>query len=305
MGKRIFYACQAVGIGNPTGTSYTALHGVQTVGINTTFNLEQIFEIGMISIYENVENIPDVEVTLEKVLDGNPLIYTLATQEITGGFTAKTTARCSVALSIFDDTNGAATGTPTNTCSITGAVVSQFSYKIAVDGNATETVSLVANNKTWSSTLWQPNFPNSSGIESPANASGITRRQHFNLAASTLPSDIPSSSKYQSISVSATIARENILELGKKAPYFRYAKFPIEITSEFEIIAQNGDLINVVEDQNNLQNRSIILSFVNGPTINLGSKNKLKSANYQGGGTDGGNATIAYTYQTFNDFTLT
>lgn len=303
--RRIFYACQAVGIGTPTGSSYTALHGVQSVGINTSFNLEQVFEIGMISIYENIENIPDVEVTLEKVLDGNPLIYTLATQESSGtNLASKATARCSIALSIYDDTNAAATGTPTNTCSITGAVVSQVSYKIAVEGNATETVSLVANNKTWSST-WTPNFPNNSGVETPASASGITRRQHFLVSSSTLPADIPNGSKYQSISVSANIARESILELGSKAPYFRYAKFPVEVTSDFEVIAQNGDLISVSESQNNLQNRSIILAFYGGPTINLGSKNKLKSANYQGGGTDGGNATVTYSYQTFNDFTVT
>ena len=63
--NRIFYACQAVGLkpmGNPTG-DYKVAHGVQSVGITTNFNLEQAFELGQIQIYENIEGLPDVEVT--------------------------------------------------------------------------------------------------------------------------------------------------------------------------------------------------------------------------------------------------
>ena len=78
--NRIFYACQAVAIEPQyvndnvlTNAGVLApLHGVQSVGINTTFNLEQVFELGQIQIYENIEGVPEVEVTLEKVLDGYP-----------------------------------------------------------------------------------------------------------------------------------------------------------------------------------------------------------------------------------------
>ena len=31
----------------------------------------------------------------------------------------------------------------------------------------------------------------------------------------------------------------------------------------------------------------------------------MQSISYQGGGTDGGNATISYSFKTFNDFTVT
>ena len=78
--RRIFYACQAVGIASDGTTDYEEVRGLQSVGINTTFNLQQVFEIGMISIYENIEGVADVEVTLEKVLDGFPLLYHLGTQ---------------------------------------------------------------------------------------------------------------------------------------------------------------------------------------------------------------------------------
>ena len=64
--NRIFYAVQQVGL-KPDGGYYhadafRALHGVQSVGMTTNFNLSQVFELGQISIYENIEDIPDVEV---------------------------------------------------------------------------------------------------------------------------------------------------------------------------------------------------------------------------------------------------
>ena len=78
--NRIFYACQLVGISNMADTTnIVEAHGVQSIGITTNFNLEQAFELGQIQVYENIEGLPDVEVTMEKVLDGYPLLYHLAT----------------------------------------------------------------------------------------------------------------------------------------------------------------------------------------------------------------------------------
>lgn len=107
--NRIFYACQAVGFGlyNPdsaTPDDLVAAHGVQSVGINTSFNLTQAFELGQISIYENIEGLPNVEVTVEKVLDGYPLLYHLATSGAdlasppNNSLVGRTKERCNVAL---------------------------------------------------------------------------------------------------------------------------------------------------------------------------------------------------------------
>ena len=81
--NRIFYACQAVALKPMAGLNaqYKVAHGVQSVGITTNFNLEQAFELGQIQIYENIEGLPDVEVTMEKLLDGYPLLYHLASQK--------------------------------------------------------------------------------------------------------------------------------------------------------------------------------------------------------------------------------
>ena len=92
--------------GTPAGlhTKCTAAHGVQSVGITTNFNLEQAFELGQIQIYENIEGLPDVEVTLEKVLDGYPLLYHLATPNPESvGLVGRGKARADVALGIYSD----------------------------------------------------------------------------------------------------------------------------------------------------------------------------------------------------------
>jgi len=86
--SRIFYAIQALGFAEhdvvcPVGSGGCAVagsgthpsgfrtaHGVQSVGLNTTFNLEQVFELGQLELYENIEGIPDIELTAQKVLDG-------------------------------------------------------------------------------------------------------------------------------------------------------------------------------------------------------------------------------------------
>ena len=337
--RRIFYACQAVGIGADGSSTYREVRGLQSVGINTTFNLEQVFEIGMISIYENIENIPDVEITLEKILDGHPLIYHLATSDgsTVGTLVGRSNAKAGLALSIVDDTFEAASGSPNATCFVSGCFVSQVSYKIGVDGNATESVTLVANNKSWASGAsgWTPSFkpvdvaatwdadPYQSGLDGTAQAlSGVARRQHVNMTSSNFPNCIPGISankntldtnlncyktSFQSINVSANLGREQILELGRKAPYFRYVKFPVAVTCDFEVISKNGDQIGATEDGvkgngNNLENETIKIVLTEGTSIDLGAKNKLQSANYQGGGTDGGNATVTYSFQTFNDF---
>ena len=352
--RRIFYACQAVGIAADGSESYQEVRGLQSVGINTTFNLQQVFEIGMISIYENIEGVADVEITLEKVLDGFPLLYHLGTQDASSAtLVGRSNAKAILALSITDDTQEAASGTPSSTCVVSGCFVSQVSYKIGIDANVTESVTMVANNKVWNTGAtgkWTPNFrpadnaspawdadpyDEATNFDAARSASGIARRQHLNMSKSLFPTMIPGITpthtgspsgyntindtlkcynvSFQSASASATLGREQILELGRKAPYFRYTKFPVEVTAEFEVLAKGGDNIEATEsgsalndyNGNNLSNQAIKLVLNEGTIINLGSKCKMQSANYQGGGVDGNNATVTYSFKTYNDFTVT
>ena len=112
----------------------------------------------------------------------------------------------------------------------------------------------------------------------------------------------PADSRHlQNISISADFGRENILELGRFGPYYKYATFPFEVTSEFEVIATSGDLVSVSGNAENLTDRTIVIKDQAGTVIDLGTKNKLTSVSYSGGDTGGGNATVSFSYSTFND----
>lgn len=328
--QRIFYACQAVAIAPRGTTSLTAahvVHGLQSVGMTSTFTLEQVFEMGQIEIYENIEEVADIEVTLEKVLDGYKLIFDLATNgACKTDLVAASKARSDVYVAVFDDGLSNATGVPKNVCMNSGMFVSSVSYSYTVDGSATESVTLVGNDRFWNSTTagvigtapsttWANNITtNIDGTDTPK--SGVVRRVNVDILGSVIPTEVSSQADssnsvglgsgmhVQSITVSTDFGQENIQELGRFGPYTRYATFPIEVTCEFEVIATNGDLTNVSGSAPNLRDRQIVIKDTAGTVLNLGTKNKLTSVSYSGGDTGGGNATITYSYSNYNVLTV-
>jgi hypothetical protein len=334
--KRIYYAIQQVSL----GTGAVAVHGLQSVGVSTNFSLEQVFELGQLEIYQNIEEIPEVEVTLNKVLDGYPLIYSLATEQGASGIANSTAssatlagrqnARCDVFLGVFSDLNESATGAADQTLSCPGMYVSSVSYTFPVDGNFTEDVTLVGNSKLWSAGGLAGAFTGNN--DSPA-ANSVGRRQFLDIDACIFPKEIPGvsdqgkltdnsgsgdgfSAHFQNITVSCDLGREAINELGRFAPYHRYLTFPVEVSSEFEVLSTEGDGITATEEgyysdgtgqcanRYNLVDNAIRVVTCEGTTIDLGTKNKLTSINYSGGDTGGGNVTVTYSYVTYNDFTV-
>lgn len=193
--NRIFWAIQQIGFAAIGTASFTEGHGVQSVGITTSFNLEQVFELGQIDIYENIEDIPDVEVTLEKVLDGYPLLYHLATENAVGSsLSGRSNEKTIVALSIFNDTDDGASGvTPEAQVDMSGMFTSSMTYTFPVDGPATESLTLVGNNKLWGGTTFGGQFyqAGTTDIDSPLSltASGGVNRREDMLFAEGLPSN--------------------------------------------------------------------------------------------------------------------
>jgi hypothetical protein len=318
---RIFYACKAVLI-QPTGETPAATNvvkGLQSVGMSSNFTLDQVFEIGQLEIYENIEDVADVEVTLEKVIDGKPLIYNLASDgKCKTDLVAAAKNRSDVYVAIYDDAQSNATGTPRNVCWNSGMYISSVSYNYSVDGNATESVTLVGNDKFWNAdgnstgTTADAQYIGASiatGFGSETPPSGVVRRTNVNVGGSTIPAEVETQKgdlagnnnlHIQSISVSADFGQENILELGRFGPYAKFVSFPIEVSSEFEVIATSGDLKSVSGIAENLVDRTILILDDAGTVLNLGDKNKLSSISYSGGDTGGGNATVTYSYTNFN-----
>ena len=322
--NRVFYAITAVGIGPHSGANagtYTRVRGLQSATITTNYNLEAAYELGMLSLYQNIEGVPEIEVQLERVLDGTPLMFDLATSgRVNNTLIGRANSRCNLVLSVHADTAVSASGTPVAQCLVSGAYASAISFKSAMDGNATESMTVVGNNKIWASggSYWTPNAPAS---ESPTAASGIVRRQHVLMDDCIFPKVIPGvdsgtgkltdipgsgySAHIQSVSINCNLGREQLMELGRKGPFFRYVKFPVEVTAEFEVLTQSGDFAQANDgNADQLNDESIHIFFADGTDIDLGDKCKLQSANYSGGGTDGANRTVTYSFRTFNDLTV-
>ena len=323
--NRIFYASQAVTLipllqsGNTWAAQTVQVpRGLQSVGITTNFALEQVFQLGQLELYDNIEDVPEVQVTLNKVIDGTLPLYLMCMGGGASGsgkeLASLVNNRVDFALQIYNDSNSAATGTAVQYVNATGMYLSSVSYTFPVDGNGTEDVTLVGNNKAWNTGTAATTI---TGLGS-ATAMSIARRYKVLPSACTLPTGaggFPASSHIQSISVSTDMGREAINELGSMAPYFRFATFPIEVTSEFEIIAISGDQMNADDFTGsaaacttvykNLTDKTIVIKVCGtGSTdfmqLDLGAKNKLTSVNYTGGDAGGGNASITYSFQTFN-----
>lgn len=342
--NRIFYAIQALGFaphnvvnttsGHPGSgidpSGFVTAHGVQSVGLNTTFNLEQMFELGQLELYENIEGIPDIELTAQKVLDGYPLLYHLATPQASSpSLVGRSNERSFVALNIYPDTNDNASGTPLQTVGMSGMYVSSLSYTLNVDGNATEDITMVGNNKEWtaSGTFFQPSFDGTDEPLSLATSGGVQRREDVLMGSGTSgslwPTQIPGvhasgwnlqetdedsfNAHIQTVTISADLGREELFELGRRGPYHRFVNFPVEVTTSIETTATEGDVIDALADPpggSNLVNERIKIYMREGAVFDLGTKNKLASITYGGGDAGGGNATSTFSYSNFNSLTV-
>lgn len=309
--KRVFYASHGVALCKETGDtgadtpeygSTGTVAGAQSVTMNTNFNLEQVFQLGQLELYDNVVSNPSVDVTINKVLDGHPTIYELAVG--TGGIVANANKRTKLLMGIGNDTN--------NTLSVTNSIIcdpiylSSVSYNFGVDGDFTEECNFVGNDKAIGTT----------SFTAPAKASGVSkalRRQNLNLNAgkTILPTEV-SGQNIQSISISADFGREEMFKLGRLSTFHRYVNFPLEVSCDIEVSATGLDTLAVDVPDASCSGLSLAVStgkFVlcdptggtDAYTIDLGTQLKLTSVAFGGGDTGGGNSTLTFNYVTFND----
>lgn len=210
--NRVYYAIHAIAlaeIGTDTQAAHTAnrafrsASGIQSLGINTTFNLEQVFQLGQLEIYENIENIPDVEISLEKVLDGHGLLQHLSTPQ-TSSFHLSSrynNNRTDVRVAYYSDEFENASGTPQSELYCSGMYVSAISLNFPIDGNSTESITLVGNDKVWctGSSLQGGNsasgwfYENQSEFSSAGTpgSQGVLRRQDVLMSGSIFPISLP------------------------------------------------------------------------------------------------------------------
>jgi len=206
--NRLFYAIEAIGFApfSGVGTAQATLQsgflmasGVQSVGIDTSFNIEQVFQLGQLDIYANMENIPNVEVTVEKVLDGTSLLQHLATPLTGQGselLSRYSNQRCDVAFNVYRDYLSSASGTTGNLhqCYMSGMYVSSINFNLPTDGNMTESITLVGNSKNWKNGSSVGNTimdfkPAQAQSSSPPVSGLVMRRQNIVFGTGTTSSD--------------------------------------------------------------------------------------------------------------------
>jgi len=286
--------------------------GIQSVSIGTTFNTEDVFTLGELDAYENVEGIPDVEVTIERVLDGTKPLFLMCTD---GDYTTlkgrTANYKADLAVSIYPDSQDSAYGTADSTCTVSGCYLSSWTLSMPSEGNFTESVSLVGNDKQWgtaspavAAAVGVPSgfFISSSQVDAAVIGSGVQRTENFDATNSTLPSDYPLTDHIQSIEVSVDLTREEIRQLGSKTPYYRAIDWPVSVTTTIETITDKGDLIDAIghNGQANLTNQTIILRTTGGLIVNLGTKNKIANLTFEGFDAGGGNGSVTYEYTNSN-----
>ena len=217
--------------------------GVQNVSSTTTYNLEQVFELGQIEVYEDSERVPDIEYTIEKALDGTKMLYFMCSDPNPGvddygvpkvGLNDRVgTFRSDHALNIYPDSQERATGTPRSAMVASGMYIASITYTFPVEGFCTEALTFAGNDKIWKNfnanisglpydiypqvgdTYKVPvsGFQIAESTQGTPSASlrvigsGIQRREKVDLRRSILPSDIPGVT-------TATLATANAGDVG-------------------------------------------------------------------------------------------
>jgi hypothetical protein len=307
-------------LGAAEGGSTTVQHGVQSVGLNSSFSFEQVFELGQIEIYENIEGVPEVEATIERVLDGESTLYQqFGTQDASNPGQSLLNVgdgQKSLVLSVFQDDKDSNTGSVQTGVECTGMYIGNYSISINLDGPSTESCSLVGNDKNWAT-----HGAGSVGADDEPPVA-VMKRQSLNTTTYTsLPNGVE---KVQSISVSVDFGREDLNELGNKYPFFRAATYPTEVTCEIsylfdethgatsndpDIVGDGGGAADKLKDVTEDQPIKIQLDEINpldgsataAYKIDLGAKNRLTGVSLSGGDAGGGNSTVTYSYSTYNE----
>lgn len=331
---RVYYPAYAVGIAAfATPTTILTVRGAQTASLSGRVPIEYVFEIGQLPTYDSYENVPDVEVNIEKVLDGSPPVATMATQGApTATLAGRSNQRCHVYLSVHRDNQTRASGNQIRQAFASGMYLSSVGYDFTTNGPFRESVGLVGNNIVWTTGSFTfTGHTATHGVSALAPTGiGVARTQHLDMTYCRFPVSIPGISAsgtndrttgpdggdmpsvpFNSIRTSVSLGRQGIPALGQRGPYFRFAELPADVTTTFEFNALAGAMVNLTEagsqpDGDNTTDEAILLRTSEGTLLDLGSQNRLTSVNESGGDAGGStnNMTLSFTYVNKSDMTI-
>jgi len=285
MPNRIFYACHAIAVDGAN------VAGAQSVGVTTTFDLEPVFQLGQVKPVDIMNLAPSVEFTVTRALtDTSGTIWN-------GDFISNVgPSNKTVCLTIGDDTSPLLSS-PGASVACTGAGISGATYNFPVDGIFTEEITFFADNKQLSGAC--------AGVVEDVLSKAKTR-QHYGGGA---PALVTGAGNLTNISISTSVSREQILKLGQFKGVHTYANLPAEVTVEFEVSATSTDGVawaqvgSCASPTGGVFDKQTITLNICGKTFTMADC-KLSNVTYGGGDTGGGNATITFTYTTYNNLTV-
>lgn len=258
MAKRIFFGSSALAVKSKyvsgfaqngteitTDVNWVVPQGIQSVGFSTSVAFEPMFQLGQTEVYGRMETqSPQVECTISKAIDGSQMLYTT----LNGGNVSNNKApvelannQVEIALGVYAESVPYASGNTQAAVHCSGMYISNLQIQLPLDGVATEQLTLVGDTRRWLDSnnpiaAQIGNTDTERGVIGSGSAPSAYQRWTLDTAGSVLPlgvKDYP----LQSVSVTMGIGREVIQELGTRGKYCRYATFPFEVTSEFEVIA--------------------------------------------------------------------
>lgn len=318
---RTFYACQSVAAAGPSGSDGTVggvasasaevVDAVQSLGVTTNYNLEPVYQLGRIAAGDQFENNPEVEVSITQAITDSSDLYTYLMGE--GSLAESSDNRGELQLFIYSQT-GDANGASLAKAIIRPAYLSSVTFNFPADGNSTADYTIVGNSKT----ITHGDLADKRPTE---DLTGIIRRQFINRGSSSFTNEdgllgaLPANSKIQNVTISVDLGRENIYQLGETLPFTRYINFPVEVSTEIEVIVASGDYAQVVEGdtdcetQRNVYDQPITVVTCAGgsetKTYDCGNKNRLTSVSQAGGDAGGDNVTYTYSYINYSEFGYT
>tara|TARA_R110000824_G_scaffold401005_1_gene610251 strand:- start:1361 stop:2437 length:1077 start_codon:yes stop_codon:yes gene_type:complete len=336
--KRTYWAVEglATGIHGAVGIANAQFcPGVQSVGITTNFNLEQIFQLGQLEIYQDLEEVPDVEITVERTIDQFVLLYGRAMHHADAGnitISGDQNNQVDIFFAITNDQKEVIGSDLDAFAYCSGMFCSSASFNFDTDGFFTESISLVGNHKAWTTADDAGVFPAGSPVIGNLDTGDVAKRQKFafigteaDAAVIAIPAPLngltatavnsTNTVAVSNVSVSVDFGREEINILGKRMPYHRYVTFPVEVTCDIEAYVTDIDnmAVDAKPEVDNTTEQPIRFGVFDTSsvhveegaglrlhTFNLGIKNRLQSVTWNGVDTGGTNATITYSYRNFN-----
>lgn len=312
--KRIYYGLHSVSVTayNPCFPSAGSCGSLmQSVGINASTEYEQVFELGRVGIYANIEGIPTAEVTVERAMTIETFgrLWTLGGGSGSGAAEKIDNTTYTINMGIRPE-GGCSATSASGFVQCNGAVLSSYTMNFGTDGPLTESATFIGNQIGWTSGV--PGLTETDPDEPPSGI--VLNRQHV-IGGGPFATN---SNALQSASFSISLDREDVVALGDRFPVLRPINFPIEATAEFEYLAGGsgttyGLSFNPDEAGGQVpggvagQQPGVWLG-VRIPTGGGGygspkyiylEKAFLTSSNYSGGDAGGGNATISHSYTNY------